>query len=445
MASGLFTIASSGLRAARAALDVTSQNIANANTEGYVRRSLSLAEVASAGGPGRIGDISLSGVRVSGLNRNADLFRQAEVRRTTSDAQRAATELKGMENAEAALEQANLFPAMTAFESALARLSADPTDTSLRAAALEDARTLTRTFSIAAQGLDTAGEGLRFEATDGTGQVNLLATELARVNLQLTRSGEGTSDQVNLLDKRDGLLQQLSAFADLSTSFAADHTVEVRLGGSGGPQLVTGGSAAPLAMAIAVDGTISFTLGAAAVTLGGGSLAGAAQALTGLRDTHDSLDVIAANLIATLNAAQGGGVALDGSAGQPFLSGSNAADIALALTSGNQIATAPSGAGAGSRDPANLEAMRSALSGNDVSGQIDGLLFTVSSAVAGRRTTGEALDAIAASARLALDQQAGVDLDQEAVNLVRFQQAFQASGKAIQVAASLFDTLLALD
>ncbi|HNJ48568.1 MAG TPA: flagellar basal body protein, partial [Novosphingobium sp.] len=73
MASGLFTIASSGLRAARAALDVTSQNIANANTEGYVRRSLSLAEVASAGGPGRIGDISLSGVRVSGLNRNADL------------------------------------------------------------------------------------------------------------------------------------------------------------------------------------------------------------------------------------------------------------------------------------------------------------------------------------------------------------------------------------
>ena len=57
---------------------------------------------------------------------------------------------------------------------------------------------------------------------------------------------------------------------------------------------------------------------------------------------------------------------------------------------------------------------------------------------------GEALDAIASSARIALDEQAGVDLDQEAVNLVRFQQAFQASGKVMQVASDIFDTILAI-
>ena len=56
----------------------------------------------------------------------------------------------------------------------------------------------------------------------------------------------------------------------------------------------------------------------------------------------------------------------------------------------------------------------------------------------------KALDAIASSARIALDEQAGVDLDQEAANLVRFQQAFQASGKALQVASDIFDTLLGL-
>ena len=43
-----------------------------------------------------------------------------------------------------------------------------------------------------------------------------------------------------------------------------------------------------------------------------------------------------------------------------------------------------------------------------------------------------------------LDSQAGVNLDEEAVNLVRYQQAFQACGKAIQVASTLFDTLLAI-
>ncbi|NOU02756.1 MAG: flagellar hook-associated protein FlgK, partial [Novosphingobium sp.] len=63
---------------------------------------------------------------------------------------------------------------------------------------------------------------------------------------------------------------------------------------------------------------------------------------------------------------------------------------------------------------------------------------------AGHKTTSAALSTIANAAQVSLDSQAGVDLDEEAVNLVRYQQAFQASGKAIQVASTLFDTLLAL-
>lgn len=444
MSSDLFTIGSSGLRAARAALDVTAQNISNASTEGYVRRSLRLGEVASAGGYARIGDISLSGVRVDGLVRNADLFRQAEVRRTGADAARAQTELTAMENIEAGIEQANIFPAMSAFETTLSQLSSDPTNASLRAAVLENARTLTKTFNIAAQSVDTVGTGLRFDAANGTAQVNLLATELSRVNLQMTRTAAGTSDQVKLLDQRDTLLQQISQYADVSTTIATDQTVEVRLGSSSGPQLITGGTANSLTMASAADGTISFTLDGSAVALSGGSLAGQSQGLIAVRDNHANLDTIADALVLAANTAQTGGVALDGSAGQPLFSGSGANGIALALTSGSQIATAPAGAGATSRDAANLEALRSALSSSDISGQIDSLLFGVSSAVAGGKTTSEALDTIASSAKLSLDQQAGVDLDQEAVNLVRYQQTFQACGKAIQVASDMFDTLLSL-
>ena len=444
MASDLFTIGSSGVRAARAALDITAQNIANASTEGYVRRSLRLSELAAAGGWNRIGDLSLSGVRIEGIARNADLFRQAEVRRTTADAARAQGELAGLQNTEAALEQARFYPALTAFESSLQRLAADPVDPALRAAVLEDARTLARTFNIAAQGLDEVGKGLRFEAADGVGQVNLAATELARINLQIARSQPGTSDHVSLLDQRDTLLQRLAGEADVSTTIAANQTVEVRLGGSGGPLLVSGGAASPLAMAAAADGTISFTLGAVPLTLAGGALAGKALALTSLRDTGTALDTLADTLSATVNGVQTGGTALDGTAGQPLFSGSGAAGLTLALSSGAQLATAPGGAAAGSRDPANLVALRAALDSADIAGQASGLLFGVSSAVAGRQTTSDALDTIAASAKIALDQQAGVDLDQEAVNLLHYQQAFQASGKAIQVATTIFDTLLSI-
>ncbi len=444
MASDLLNIAASGVRAARAALDVTSQNIANAGTDGYVRRSIRLSEVAGAGGYARVGDLTLSGVRVDGLSRNADAFRQAEARRTGSDAKRAGEELQAYQNVEAALEQSQLYPALTNFETSLQQLATDPVDPSLRSAVLESARTLTRTFTIASQGLDTVASGLQFEAGDGVTQVNLLAQQLARVNVQLVRTAPGTSDQVALLDQRDSLLKGLSDYVDVTTTFAADQSVEVRIGGAAGPQLVSGNTPTPLAIATAADGTLSFTLGAAAVSPSSGSLAAATQGLIMVRDTHTQLDGVAAALITAANGAQASGAALDGTPGQPLFSGTNAATIGLALTSGAGLATAPAGAGAGSRDPAGLSALRNALSTADIEGQTNGLLFDVSSATQGRKLTSDALDSIAGAAKLALDSQAGVNLDEEAVNLVKYQQAFQACGKAIQVASTLFDTLLAI-
>ena len=126
------------------------------------------------------------------------------------------------------------------------------------------------------------------------------------------------------------------------------------------------------------------------------------------------------------------------------LSGTGAGNLAVALTDGKMIATAPAGAGANSRDPGNLDALRQAISTDDPSGAVDGLLFDISSNVAGRTITRDALKSIAGSASVALQAQAGVDLDNEAVNLVRFQQAFQANGRVMQVASDIFDTLLAI-
>lgn len=444
MSSDLLSIGRSGAKAARVALDVTAQNIANASTSGYVRRSVNLSEVSSSGGWMRIGDVSLSGVRLDRVVRNADLFRQAEVRRTGADAARASTEVAGLENIEAAIEQTNIFSAIVEFEGALQRLVANPVDPSLRAAVIEDARTMVRTFNIADSALDAVGEGLRFEAADSVSQVNRLAEELGRVNLRLARASDASSDQTSLLDQRDTILEQLSQHSDIATSIAADQTVEVRIGGASGPLLVSGGTPSSLAMTTMGDGTITFTLGAAPVTISGGGLAGRALALGKVAEVHDKLDTVAATLIAAANTAQASGAALDGSAGAPFFTGTTAADMALSLTSGAQIATAPAGSGANSRNPANLDAFRTAFSASDPAGDMDALIFEVSSTVRGRTITRDALTTIADQARIALSAQAGVSLDDEAVNLVRYQQAFQASGRVMQVAADLFDTLLGI-
>lgn len=444
MASDLLSIGKSGAQAARIALDVTAQNIANASSEGYVRRSVSLAELSSTGAFGQAGAVSLSGVRLQSVVRNADLFRQSEVRRTGADAARASAEVAGLENIESAAEQTGVYPAVVQFEASLQRLVGDPVDPSLRTAVLEDARTMASTFAMAAGALDTAGQGLRFEAGAGVDQVNVLAGELARVNLRLARAADASSDQSTLLDQRDALLEKLSGQASITATINADRTVDVRLGDASGPALVAGGAAGTLAMTTAANGTIGFTLGGSAVSLTGGALAGKSLALGKLADVRTRIDTLARTVIDTVNTAQASGAALDGSAGQPLFSGTSAASMAVVATSGSAIATAPAGAAAGSRNAGNLDALRSALAAADPAGGMDALLFDVSSTVAGRTVTRDALATIADGSRVALQVQAGVSLDDEAVNLVRYQQAFQASGRVMQVASDIFDTLLGI-
>ncbi len=444
MASDLLSIATTGAKVARTALDVTAQNIANASSEGYVRRSVRIAELTAPSVRGETGGVSLSGARLDSVVRNADLFRLAEARRTTSDASRADAELTGLENIQAAIENARVYDMIVDFEGSLERLTADPTDLPLRASVLENAQTLARGFNVAAASLNAAGESLHFDASASVDEVNLYAQELARINLRLSRAQNGSTDQSSLLDRRDLMLQKLSEHADIHVTVASDSTVEVALGAGGAVPLVSGGTAAQLASTTAADNTLSFTVGGAAVTLSGGELAGRQQALVHLRDYSDRLNAVAAELISVVNTVQTGGAALDGSAGQALFSGASAADIAVVFTDPTGLATAPAGAVANSRNASNLEALRSALSSNRVAEDMNAVLFSVSSTVSGLSTTRDALNAIKSSASIALQTQAGVDLDNEAVNLIRFQQAFQASSRAMQVASDIFDTLLTL-
>jgi len=444
MASDLLSIARSGVQAAKIGLDLTAQNIANASSTGYVRRSANFREVAQTGGANRIGDLSLSGVRLDGIVRNADAFRQAEVRRTGSDVARASAEVTALQNIESAIEQSGVFEAIIDFESSLQQLTQDPVDTSLRASVIEKARTMVGTFQIAGQEMDAAGEGMRFLAGDGVTQVNRIAQELARTNTRLARASDASSDQTALLDQRDTLLEQLSTYGNIATTFGTDGQVAVKIGGASGSDLVVGNSAASVSMATAADGTISFDVGGTPLTLAGGSMAGQQLALTKNAQLKADLDTLVDNMVTDVNAAQTGGDDLDGNSGTAIFSGNSMATLTLVATDGRKIATAPAGSAPRSRDASNLTAIRTALAGVDPAGTMDAILFDVSGTLAGRNVTLGALETIADTAKVALSAQSGVDLDQEAVNLVRFQQAFQASGKVMQVASDIFDTLLAI-
>jgi flagellar hook-associated protein 1 FlgK len=444
MSGDLLSIARSGANAARAALDVTAQNIANASTEGYVRRSVSVEDVTATSLTARQSDPTLSGVRVVGTIRNADAMRSAEVRRTGADAARAGAEVEAYSNVEDAIEETGVFSSITALQSGLQQLAAAPTDPAQRAVMLQDAQNMAQSFNSAATQLASVGNDLAQQATSGVSQINTISGQLTKLNQQLVRTSANGSDQSGLLDQRDALLQQLSGLTDVTATIARNGSVGVQLGGAGGPSLVSGTTATPFALTSAANGTISFDVGGTSVALSGGSLAGNQLGLAKVDAVRTSLDAVANSLISTANAAQASGADLTGTSGQPMFSGTGAAGIIVALQSPGGIATAPAGAAANSRNSANIDALNIALTAAGPDGAMDALLNGISNTVAGAKTNQTTLQTIADLAKATAQQGSAVSLDQEAVNLVQFQQAYQASGRVMQVAQDIFSTLLAI-
>jgi flagellar hook-associated protein 1 len=445
MPSAIFTIGRTGLSASRVGLELTAQNIANSANADYSRRSLSQSELVMTGTIGVNSIGSLGGVRPGGVVRAESALVQRQARDAGSALAAAAAEYNALREAESALETSAMFKGLVDFEAALTRLNGNPLEPALRLSALESARQMAGNFRIANGTLGNARTLVQDEAAVQVLQVNELAAELAEVNRDLVGAREGTAGRAALLDARDKALRRLSEQFGLVPVINADGTADVMIDGSPPAALVTGGTAAPVSVTFAADGTASFAVGGIGFAPASGAMAGRASALAEMAVLQTRLDGLASQVIGIANAAQAAGSGADGSPGQPLFSGTGAGDIDVALVSASGLATAPAGAAAGSRDTANLAALLGALGADTgpASGA-DTLLLGLSSRVAGLATRRDGLGVVAASAEAQVLRETGVDLDDEAANLVRLQQAFEANSRVIQVAAELFDTLLGL-
>lgn len=451
MPTNIISIGRSGASAARASIEVAAQNIANASNPDYVRRSLKLGELAGSATINFQQTSSFSGVRIGGVQRPDSELVQRRSRDSSSDLGRAEAELSGLRDAETALEQSGLYRALVDFEAALTLLESDPTDPALRSGVIESARQMAETFHFAEFSLSNARSLVEGEVQVGVDKINGAARELARINVELVNAGEGSAARAALYDARDAALREIAKENGIVTRFDDKGAVEVRLVGNPPPPgeqgalLVAGGNFSQLSATIDPAGTATFSFGGTSFTPVSGALAGVVSALTTISAKRVELDAIAAEAISRTNSAQASGVALDGSQGQPLFSGTDAKTIALALTDGAGLALAPAGSPAGSRDTGNLSNLIAAFGAD--TGPIAGtdrMLLTLSSRVAGLETTREGLAIINASAEAERLSETGVDLNTEAANLIRLQQAFEANSRVIQVASDLFDTILGL-
>ncbi|WP_299196393.1 flagellar hook-associated protein FlgK [uncultured Erythrobacter sp.] len=450
MSTSILNIGRTGAAAARASLELTAQNIANASNSDYTRRRMDQVELVGTARIDRQSRSTLNGVLIGDVRRFDSEFGQRQVRASTSDLARVATEISGLRDAELALEESGLYEKLIDFEASLTLLESDPTDPALRTGALETARQLTQTFQTAEFALSNARSFIESELTAGVETVNGTASELARINVELVNAREGTAGRAALLDARDAALRDLSEEVGITATFDEFGAAEVRVladpppPGETGVLLVSGSNFSQLS-ATTNNGNLSLAVGGASFTAVGGAMAGRSSALSDIAGRQVELDAIANSIIIGANAAQAAGSALDGSPGQPLFSGNGASDIALVLDDGAGLALAPAGAPAGSRDTSNLGNLIAAFGAdNGPIAATDRMLLSLSSRISGLDSLRDGLAIIAESAEANLLAEVGVDLDTEATNLIRLQQAFEANSRVMQVATELFDTILGL-
>jgi len=178
-----------------------------------------------------------------------------------------------------------------------------------------------------------------------------------------------------------------------------------------------------------------------ALTPGGGALAGMAEGAQRIADARAALDALAGDFTAGVNAVQAAGRDLAGNPGEPmFAAGDPPSQMTMALTDPRGIAAAAVGGGA--RDNSNLFALAALRTGGGYEGKVTDMVSTNAATLSARRTVGDAQTTIRDSAVAARDSASGVNVDEEAVDLMRFQQAYQASSRVIQVARETLQSIL---
>jgi flagellar hook-associated protein 1 FlgK len=238
----------------------------------------------------------------------------------------------------------------------------------------------------------------------------------------------------------------MSALSNITVTLDGAGRATVRLGSASGPVFVSPGVASgTVTYSRNAEGTVAYGLSRNAVSQSvsptGGALAGLADSALRLAGATAEVDRLATSFVDGANAVQAAGEDLDGNAGAPlFAIGTGASSMAVALADPRGIAAAAPGAG--SRDNANLAGFDALRASSGAEEAVTSLIAENGAALDSRRTVVAAQSSIHQGAIAARDRMSGVNLDTEAVDLMRYQQAYQASSRVIQVAREIFQSIL---
>jgi flagellar hook-associated protein 1 FlgK len=341
---------------------------------------------------------------------------------------------------------------MSAFFNDLQELSTSPTDPTLRATVLSDAGNLASAFQTTATQLTGTQQSLDLGVTQSVSQINQLTTQLAQVNGQLiTAQGSGQNAN-NLQDQQQNLLSQLSSLIGFSVTQSSEgQTIST----ANGTPLVVGSQSFALSTATNSSTGFQDVISAQGQDITSQISTGQLGGLIQARDVQvagvlSSLNTLASSFASAINTVNENGYDLTGTQGTAMFSvtpgNGAAASMSVAMTSASQIAASSSATASG--DNSNLLAMINVGTQPLVNSQtptqlLSGIVYQVGNDVSQAQSDSDAGSLMLTQLQDEQGSVEGVSTDEEASNLLTYQQAYQAAARVVTVVDDL--TLVALN
>jgi flagellar hook-associated protein 1 FlgK len=416
----------SGLLAEQQALDITGNNIANSNTEGYTRESVVMqpsppivipALSTRTGEGAQLG----TGVSVATYTRIRNSYLDAQYRTQNSALSASSTQAEELAQAQSAFNEPSstgIASQMSAFWTAWSSLANSPTSEAAKQGVVSAAQQLTTSINELSGQLTTiSGQvGEQVSALTGpSGEVQNYASQIAQLNGQIKLAEQAGQQPNSMLDQRDLLLDKLSSLAKVTVSQQPDGTDTVSFGDASKP-LVEGTSVNwPQTITAAAGGQLGALLGLTSPT-------GALTALS------SSLDSVANTLAASVNALH---------TSTPIFSGTTAATLKVAATAA-QVKASSSEAAGGNTVALAIANLRGGAAEQGYAALVQQVGASVRTAQDEEATAKTTLTTIGNQRQSV----SGVSLDEEMTNLISFQRGYQASARTLTAMDSMLETLI---
>ena len=352
---GILNTAKVGLLAQQLAIEVTGQNIANVQTEGYSRQEINFEALNPRSfNLGQLG----TGVRVVGVERSHDKFLFSQILGEGDGLGQYGVRKDVFEQLEILFSESNgqsLNQGLSNFFSSLQDLSSNPVGLPERSSVLAEAQNLASTFNNLGESLFQIRRNLDATIQVETQRINSLTSEIAELN-QAIHANEPVAFSANdLRDRRDQRVKELSELIDLNYVDEMDGQISLTL--NNGTPLVLQSTAFNLSTQIngnnkGFQDIVAAGLNGTSTNVTSSVTGGSLKGLIDMRDTEvtdvkDKLDRLAASIIQEFNNMHQGGFGIDGTTGNNFfappsvtteINTNNTGTATLTATNGNPSA-----------------------------------------------------------------------------------------------------------